>query len=258
MKEDIFTWWYRSPAVLYKISRRLVGRELTFLGKPTVRCLKAHTSHFLKRHLDTYDIYKNKFMLYHSIAHLRNMPFMSYNFASRKLQSAEFFKNYDYYVVNYDFVIDFDSDDVMESYNDMMLVHHLFMKMEIEHEVVFSGKKGFHLEVKNIPFFDDLQSRIDYYRKIALYLRETYSLDTIDLDIYDQVRIWKAPYSIDSRTGLVVLPLKQEELDDFDLSLCEPHRIISDLQYRKDFILFPGKPENINKFKDIECFEDVE
>lgn len=243
--------WYKDKFALFKMSRRLVGRELAFLGRPSVRGLKAHSSGFLRKHLDVYNVEKNSFMLYHSIASLRDMPMFSYNFVKRKEETEDFFINYESYVENYDFVLDFDHDDVSESYEDMMIVHRLFLGMDIQHEVVFSGKKGFHVEVKNIPlhYFVDLKQTVSFFKKIANYITKTHSLGTIDLNIYDQVRIWKVPYSIDSRTNLVVLPLSEYEINNFDKSLCEPEKVIKDLRGRSDYYLSKGKPENIYKFK---------
>lgn len=245
---DLVSLWYRNPVVLYKLSRRLVGRELAFLGKPTVRGLKAHSSSFLRRHFERFDVYKNGPLVYHSIAHLSGMPVFSYNFADRKVQTEDFFKNYDRYVVNYDFVIDIDNEDLRLAYDDMMVIRRLFLQYGIRHEVVFSGKKGFHIEVKNINHFSfDLDKVSSYFRDLALAIKRHYRVDSLDENIYDAVRIWKAPYSLDTRTGLVVLPLSDDEISNFSVDLCRPERLLKGLRSRADFYNSPGDPENIYK-----------
>ena len=251
--KDYRGFWYKNKYTLFKISRRLVGRELAFLGKPTVRGLKAHSSTFLRKHLDVYRMEENGFLLYHSISHIKDMPMFTYNFLKRKQETEGFFLNYRDYVCGYDFVLDFDHSDWTESYTDMLIVHKLFLQMEIQHEIVFSGKKGFHLEVKNIvvPGVFDLDKERSFFKKIAEYLTRKHSLGTIDLNIYDQVRLWKAPYSLDTRTNKVVLPLSEYEINNFNIELCNPGNLINTMGSRKDFYLSPGKAENIYKFKDL-------
>jgi DNA primase catalytic subunit len=181
------------------------------------------------------------------------MPMFSYNFATRKLETEKFFKDYDKYVTNYDFVIDIDNPDFEQAQDDMMIVHTLFNSFQIAHEVVFSGNKGFHIEVRGLPYFEhdfQLSGCVNMFKELATAIKEIYRVESIDLSIYDQVRLWKIPYSIDTNTGLVVLPLKPSEIGFFSKEMAKPGHIIQDIKNRPDFIYTPGQARNIYKLWD--------
>jgi len=77
----------------------------------------------------------------------------------------------------------------------------------------YSGNKGFHVEV---PFstlgvsHDKELNKI--YKIIASQLKEKLGLQSLDTVIYDDVRLFRLPNSINGKSGLYKIPLYYEEL----------------------------------------------
>jgi len=238
--------YYFNEAVLYKMGLRSKYRELAFLGKPSVRCLKAHNSSYFETHLKRFMDDKAEFNIYHSVSTLFNMPQFTYNIVQRIKDQQVFFRNYNEYVIGYDLVFDFDSPNLRKAFDDCCVLRAFFLDNGVRCEMIFSGSKGFHLEIKGLPEVkgEDFISRVQLFRLFAERIKALYCLTTLDLAVYDYARIWKLPYSIDYRTNLVVLPLSESEVlllanaDDIKreiTNLCNPERVLSEIRSRMDF-----------------------
>ena len=248
--------YYKAPPVLYKLGLRSKARELAFLGKPSVRALKAHNSTYFSTHLTRF---KGVFNLYSSVASLFNMPMLSYNLGERLKEQQDFFKSYNDYVINYDLVFDFDSsNNIRVAFDDCMIVRELLLTNGVACEMIFSGSKGFHLEVRNLPEVkgEDFTSRVELFRRFAEFLKDNYKLSSLDLAVYDYARIWKIAYSIDHKTGLVALPLNSEEIGLLYISddirdtineMCSPDVILPVIRFREDFYIYGDDSRNIFK-----------
>lgn len=107
--------WYSKTFVLMEICKLAKNRELSFL--PTddspnrVRCVNASFVDILKKNFEGFHFMQRNFNLYYSLAHLKNNWGM-FSFApeTRKLQQAEFTKNFNNYFVGYDLGIDLDGN----------------------------------------------------------------------------------------------------------------------------------------------------
>lgn len=103
---------------------------------------------------------------------------------------------------------DFDSHDKPEnSLRDaVILCTRLYKYFKID-EVAkyYSGSKGVHILVK---FQQELNSQ--QVKKIAIKLGE--GLETLDLKVYDNARILRAPNTIHEKTGLYKIPLLDDDL----------------------------------------------
>ena len=161
-------------------------------------------------------------------------------------------------MINYDLVFDFDSDDLGKSFTDCMILRSFFIDNGVSCEVIFSGNKGFHLEIKGLPKVEgeDFESRVQLFREFAERLKKLYGLKTLDLAVYDYARVWKLPYSVDYRTGLVVLPLSSDEIAFLEKSdnirkaifgLCDVGRVLSVVGNRKDFYESEGDSGKVFK-----------
>jgi hypothetical protein len=85
--------------------------------------------------------------------------------------------------------------------------------------VFYSGFKGFHLEV----LFEALSVEADQqlnkvYEVIVKTIKQEIHASSIDTGIYDKVRLWRLPNSINPKSGLYKIPLT---LDELSLSLNE-------------------------------------
>ncbi len=81
-------------------------------------------------------------------------------------------------------------------------------------QLYYSGNKGFHVEIP----FEALGIQPNHelnvvFSKIAKNIKEKCSIPALDTGIYDQVRLWRLPNSINSKSGLYKIPLYLEELE---------------------------------------------
>lgn len=106
--------WYGKAFVLLEICKLAKNRELSFL--PTddspnrVRCVNCSFVDILKKNFEGFHFMQRNFNLYYSLAHLKNMPMFSFAPETRKLQQADFTRNFNNYFVGYDLGIDFDGN----------------------------------------------------------------------------------------------------------------------------------------------------
>ena len=79
--------------------------------------------------------------------------------------------------------------------------------------IYYSGSKGFHLEV---PFealnIDPDQELNKIYEVIVKSIKKNTHLPSLDTGIYDVVRLWRLPNSINPKSGLFKIPLTFEEI----------------------------------------------
>lgn len=254
MNRDLRIQWYSRQDVLGNIIPLITAREVAFLvpmslrqesGNYNVRCIKAHHSSFLLNNMSKYNFFERNYNLYHSIYLLEGMPMFSYNNLLRGEQQREFFLKYDSYVRGVDFVMDFDGDKtlpIMErveaARSQTIAVCRILADCHVPYNIVFSGSKGFHVEVRGLPptrnwkkhtiVFKELATRLvlsanGITPQVAAQLDESeikkrlvsYSFDS---SIYDVTRIWKVPYSYDVATDMIAYPLTPEELINFKMS----------------------------------------
>lgn len=93
---------------------------------------------------------------------------------------------------------------------------------EEEMNIFFSGSKGFHFtvnpEILGIIPTTDLNV---LYKAWALYLYNTYNIKSIDLKIYDKRRLFRVPYTINSKTGLYKVILSKKDILELTLKNLE-------------------------------------
>lgn len=85
--------------------------------------------------------------------------------------------------------------------------------LEKSMRLYYSGNKGFHVEVP----FEALGIQPDkelnkIFGNIVRNIKEKCNLSSIDTAIYDQVRLWRLPNSINSKSRLYKIPLYLEEI----------------------------------------------
>lgn len=246
--------WYSRADVLSNIIPLLFGREVCFMvphslkkdsGNYPVRCIKAHHSSYLFSNIRAFDFFNRKYNLYHSIYSLEGMPMFSFSPLKRGEEQKAFFRDYDKYVRSVDFVMDFDGDKtqpvpvrIEEAKKQTLRVCAILSNWEIPYCVIFSGSKGFHVEVRGFPTTEKWRLQTSAFEEVAMrivllangekydpdktpkgsdlqeYLLKRYSFDS---SIYNVTRIWKVPYSYDVSTDCIAMPLSGEELINFNL-----------------------------------------
>ena len=111
-------------------------------------------------------------------------------------------------LVYHPFYFDLDSAFVEDSLHDAQgIVNYFTNVLQVKPEYItvwFSGAKGFHIEVA--PEVFDIAPMVGLTiinKEIAKWLIEEYQFTTIDTaSIYSSRRMWRVPFSINSKTGL--------------------------------------------------------
>lgn len=282
MKHDLRKQWYSRPDVLQQIIGCIKEREVSFMvpmtlrkekGNYPVRCVKAHHSSYLLRNMQAFDFFNREYNLYHSIYVLQDMPMFTFHPLQRSEQQKEFFKKYDTYIKGLDFVMDFDGDKTLElsarvekAREQTMKVCALLDTFKVPYCVMFSGSKGFHVEVRGFPPTQEWNKRTRLFQEVASllvllangipvsqareqlqredfaeYMKDLYSFDS---SIYNVTRIWKVPYSYETSTDMIVLPLSAEELKNFKLQNCTVEQQLQQNHWNKGLKNRPGTIHN--------------
>jgi len=233
--------WYRNPEVLYNIIVQARDREIVFLSKDDdvmpVRNVMANYMGFLCKNFDAFNFYSRSYNLYYSLARYKQLQLFNFNMKVRKEQRLAWNESAISNTASFDFGLDFDSDgidDVMSAHRDCKKVKELLDDYGVPYSLKFSGQKGFHL---TIPFSElpirtitadvgDDDSLFSWLKGVATLLDLKLGLPTLDLGIFDPRRIWKCDYSWVCETGLIALPLSDEQFDNFCLSMVEPLNVL--------------------------------
>ncbi len=227
--ESLVKQWYANKNVLFAITKLFKNKEGIFNpleSKGMIRWLRIHHSKILETQFKQFSFFKRKTNLYYSLAKYNDLGIFSYAQKIRKEQSREWIEKLNNHLddeVSYiDFVLDFDSEDILESLKDVRRVKYLFDKFKICYMIQFSGKKGFHIIIKGNNTIDRTPSyQYLFYKLLAENLAEKLELKTLDLSIFDPRRIIKMTYSIDVRTNNIVRPLSDDDIIFFDKSLVD-------------------------------------
>lgn len=106
-----------------------------------------------------------------------------------------------------------DKKDLSRAHENAKKAVHALEEIGIDPNVlqaVFSGSKGFHLDVPSILFGIEPSSRLNDV--IKQMVRQMLPDIPIDPANYDKVRLWRIPNSINSKNGLYCIPLSVHEL----------------------------------------------
>lgn len=260
--------WYRNPEVLYNFITIAKDREICFLSKERignkaypVRHIFANYMKFLSSNFDAFSFYDRPYNLYYSLARYDGIRLFSFSPKTRKEQGAAWNQEAVERTAKYDWGLDFDADGLenwRDAWDDARTVKAVFDQYGIPYSIKFSGSKGFHIRVpyealdagdKNITSaVDDPDSLFIFLKSIAELMVEKYGLPTLDLGIFDPRRVWKMDYSLTCETGLVVLPLSDEQFAGFTPVLCEPLFVLKNGIRNRGTLERPGKPGAFKKF----------
>lgn len=143
--------------------------------------------------------------------------------------STEHWRRHEYDQTPYDLPVDIDGDGttplekMMDAYQKAKTVKRLFDENNVPYAVKFSGGKGFHFLIDRDTIVESSIETRDYgvvAQDFGEFLADrtglTYGKEE-DLDqIHNRRKLWRVPYTIHPDTGLVVLPLTDDQFQAFD------------------------------------------
>lgn len=216
--------YYERVDVLFEMVKCMRGKSTAFLDPVYFfHNIKAHNVAFLQSNMNAFNFFKHSFNVYISCADLLNMPCFTYHPVKRKEQSQNFNAHFQDYLIGYDFFIDLDG----ESYEDAKKLKWFLDKHKAPYYVTCSGT-GFHFIIPSIYFagmFPDFNERLKSFRKFASSLKSLLELSSLDISVYDLRRVRKCPYSMDTKTGRIVMPLTDEQFNNFNYRMIEDFNI---------------------------------
>lgn len=233
--------WYMNPEVTYNIVSACRDREIVFLSKEDkvmpVRNVMANYIGLLIKNYKAFNFHNRNYNLYYSLAKYKRLQIFSFSAKIRREQRLLWNESAIENTASYDLGLDFDSDGldtIMEAHADCKKVKNLFDKYGVQYSIKFSGSKGFHILIPSSELpnrkitsdVDDDYGLINWLKNTANLLHLKLDLPTLDLGIFDPRRIWKCDYSWTCETGLIVLPLSDEQFDNFNLSMVEPMNVL--------------------------------
>lgn len=92
----------------------------------------------------------------------------------------------------------------------------LFFRQE-DISIYFSGSKGFHVVIPaNVLKINPCNNLGAIYKKFVKHVKTVANLETIDLKIYDNRRLFRVPNSINGKTGLYKVQITEEQLRKYN------------------------------------------
>jgi hypothetical protein len=173
---DIYKNWYSREDVLYEIIKQLKARETMLIGfnkertdEFIIRCLKIHSTEYLKSNFNAFNFFERYYNIYRSVALLQDMPAFSFNMKERLQQQDTFNREFMKYVTGYDFVIDFDGDNVSYDHlwQEVYIVKDLFDDYGVSYILKASSSKGFHIEIPDRFLVGDIKEKLLFSIKFA-------------------------------------------------------------------------------------------
>jgi hypothetical protein len=241
--QDPYVEYYNNQEVLFEMVKLMRGKEVCFLSEDlTFRNIKAHNIIFLKSNFHAFDFYKWRYNIYISCADYNNAPAFSYNPVERKKAYADFTLNINNYLAGYDYFIDLEKGEA--SYREAGLIKQFFDYCQVPYKVRCSGS-GFHFIIPSIYFTDYFtkkgiarDKRKETFKEMSSQLKKILHLTLIDMSVYDLRRVYKVPYSLDHKTGNVILPLTSKEFDNFTPDYIKPATVLArGIRDRGDIII---------------------
>jgi len=167
--------------------------------------------------------------------------------------------------VGWDFVLDIDSPDLEDS---KKITHYLIEAIKFHDvknmSVKFSGNKGFHIAIpfKTFPSKVNDVEIINLFPEgpkiIAEYLTEMITpaliekygeqmKDKIEIDtvLISNRHMFRAPYSLHEKSGLVSIPIDSSEVLHFNKERAKPENVIANMRFLEDSEFIEGEATSL-------------
>ncbi len=149
---------------------------------------------------------------------------------------------------------DVDSDNLEMSYTiALRLYHYLRDKYKFKVSFVFSGAKGFHIDVHEGNLSLESYPRYDakflkwFARKVA---RELKIEEFIDFKVYEKKRLWRLPKTINSKSGLFCHRIPENKIGKWSIE-----DILEYAKFQQDYPLFYHA--KVSTFGKKKLYEDL-
>lgn len=259
-----FGSWYGKTFVQYEICKLLNNKYMSFSFKKgnkwiIFRYLYGFNVEMLQKAFNKMqlDSKLEDLRLYCDLAHWKSMLSFSFNPKERKIQKevqwTEKIKLQ--HLSGYDWGFDFEGSTAA----DWKIAHKHCLRFlgyldsfGVPYSVCWSGLRGFHVRIldKYLPKWKPI-SKVSRLYEFAEYIKFKLKLKTLDLMIYQIApvdRILKLPYTIDGKSGLVVLPLDRAQFSQFNPLLCRPEFVLKHAMIKnRGLVERDGSPENVKK-----------
>ena len=229
--------YYMQRKILFEIVKQLKQREVAFLQKIpnekyqnfAVRQINAFSIDMLLKNIERFDFFKIPSNMYYSLAKYRFMPIASFEPTQRKEDYKKWAQEWKSQFISMDFAFDIDNKDIHKAWLDAGIIKDYFDKNNIPYTLAFSGSKGFHIEIpqENITGIKDTDEWVLAYQSLVNLIKRRLKVKFLDASITDAKRIFKVKYSLDVKSGLVCLPLTDEQFNDFSTDICLPENVIN-------------------------------
>lgn len=272
--------YYEVLNIQYELIRSHIHRETMFIpfeklpdGKfkafMPIRWLNASYINMMKRHWEQFKFLEKPMNLYHSLVTFKDFPTFAYAWRYKTQQQKIWTEEFHNYVKEYDLFIETDSTDLNQSIKiDGMKLKKFFDDYKVRYHILYSGSKGLHFIVPydefshiDMPVFDKDNTRdiVHLFKTLASRLKAVLGCDTLDDSVVDVRRVKKTAYSWDIKSNRIALPLTDEQVENFDLSMVDPVNVLKagiykrGLLYRHEAVPKEERQKNINKmFADLD------
>lgn len=246
--------WYDKIDVMYELVKNLKNKETVFLqpydtyNKNIKWGIKAFTIIFLQMAMKRWKFIDKYYNMYYTIANYTYIPTFNYIPEKRYAQTQMWLRKHTEYIKNFDYVLDFDMRTTAKNikrtkaYKECKQIKKLFDDYSMPYNICFSGG-GWHIRIKG-DFMEKIvperDKALNIYRNVTISLKEMFNASTLDITIYDNRRIWKSEYSIDTSRGIVLIPLTDEEFENFKKEDYELKNIINIKVFKKGMLYRSG------------------
>lgn len=223
----------------------------------------------VKFFFDKFQIPQKPFNIYSSNAKIdtQTFPIMSLEKDTAKLQREQINRDYLNYVTGYDLRIDIDNhEDFNLAYQDAGVIKQMLDDYHLPYWLMFSGTKGFNFTIDSryVPIKDlgDLPAiNLKIIETMGLRLglkhrigkddtgKEHIIFENLDTSVYTLGRVFKVPYTVDRVSGMVALPLTDEQFQSFEKSDYAPEKVLAKIRLMNRGLLErPGTVDDVGKF----------
>lgn len=223
----VYRKWYSNKTVQYEIVNALKDKYLTVLSDEglNIAYISIRSVKDLNFYMDKYKLYNGKFNFYFTVNNYKWKNFFDIRFDLREKEYEYFrtgktkgakrsliFKTHEETLISRDMNFDFDAHgetDILNTiaYKEILLLSHYFNSKHYVFYVKMSGT-GWHL---TLPNYLERNERAEEKSLFAEVMAK-YDFRSLDKNVYNDFQVLKCPYTVDKKTGNVVLPVNTQDL----------------------------------------------
>lgn len=261
--------WYNNPYIKFNICRVLKGREMIYLNtlenRMPIRKMKVHNSSMFDYFAEPFKFYKRFYNLYYSLAHIYMMPLFTMNLRKRTDETTKFCETMDKeylsgekkHLIGLDFAIDIDADSLEQigtAWSHADGIKQIMDRFKVPYALKFSGNKGFHFTIDSrYSMKHFIKDKYDVFQKVREILEKKFNC--VDLKgTASYTRVIKIPYNLDVASGLVALPLNDEQFNNFHPANMQMEEVLKLNLYNRGMLERQSNLSHSEKFINTQHF----